>query len=84
MKLVFDFHLLVFLLRHKLYLISNDKDIKIPNVVWLSSKVEINYLQKLGVKVVLDGVGYVTEQSIPEGTEITEGLEIKLILKPKF
>ena len=67
-----------------LYLITNDKDIKIPNVVGLSSKVASNYLQKLGVKVVLDGVGYVTEQSIPEGTEITEGLEIKLILKPKF
>ena len=62
-----------------LYLITNDKDIKIPNVVGLSSKVASNYLQKLGVKVVLDGVGYVTEQSIPEGTEITEGLEIKLI-----
>ena len=38
----------------------------------------------MGVKVNLDGVGYVTGQSISEGTEITEGLEIILTLQPKF
>lgn len=66
------------------FLITNDAKLKIPNVVGLSSKVAKNVLQKMGVKVVLDGVGYVTEQSVLENTEITNGMEIKLTLNPKF
>lgn len=67
-----------------IYLITNDNKQKIPNVTGLSSKVAKDLLQKMGVKVNLDGVGYVTGQSISEGTEITEGLEIILTLQPKF
>lgn len=66
------------------YLITNDKNIQVPNVVGLSSKVASDLLQKLGIKVVLEGVGYVTSQSIPESTLITEGLEITLTLNPKY
>ena len=66
------------------FLITNDSSIKIPNVVGYSSKVAKDLLSKLGVKVNLDGVGYVVEQSLPEGTDITEGLEINLKLSPKF
>ena len=66
------------------FLITNDSSIKIPNVVGYSSKVARDLLSKLGVKVNLDGVGYVVEQSLPEGTDITEGLEINLKLSPKF
>ncbi len=67
-----------------IYLITNDKNQKVPNVVGLSSKVAKDLLQKLSIKVNLDGVGYVTEQSIAPGTEITKNLEIKLTLQPKF
>ena len=66
------------------YLITNDKSIKVPSVVGLSSKVASDLLFKLGIKVNLNGVGYVTGQSIPEGTDITSGLEITLDLSPKF
>ena len=66
------------------YLITNDSNIKVPKVVGLSSKVAKDLLQKLNIKVNLDGVGYVVEQSIPEGTAITEGAEITLKLSPKF
>lgn len=66
------------------YLITNDSNIKIPNVVGLSSKVASSLLNMLGVQVKLDGVGYVTAQSIAEGTAITNGLEITLTLNPKF
>ena len=66
------------------YLIANDSNIKIPNVVGLSSKVASSLLNMLGVQVKLDGVGYVTAQSIAEGTAITDGLEITLTLNPKF
>ena len=66
------------------YLITNDSNITIPNVVGMSSKVAKDLLQKLGVKVNLEGVGYVTEQSIGENTPITPGMEINLKLSPKF
>ena len=58
--------------------------LRLPNVVGLSSKVANNLLKQLGVKVKLEGVGYVTSQSISENTEITPGLEITLKLSPKF
>lgn len=67
-----------------IYLITNDSSIKVPNVIGLSSKTAKDLLFKLGIKVNLTGVGYVTEQSIPEGTAITSGLEISLTLSPKF
>ena len=66
------------------YLITNDSKLKIPNVVGISSKVANNLLKQLGVKVKLEGVGYVTSQSISENTEITPGLEITLKLSAKF
>lgn len=66
------------------YLITNDSNLTIPNVIGLSSKVASSLLQELGVKVTLEGVGYVTSQSIPETTPITPGIEIKLTLSPKF
>ena len=67
-----------------IYLITNDQNLTIPNVIGLSSKVANSLLGLLGVKVNLDGIGYVTAQSIPESTPITEGLEITLTLSPKF
>lgn len=67
-----------------IYLITNDENLSIPNVVGLSSKVAKELLEKMGVTVKLDGVGYVTAQSIPADTKITEGLEITLTLAPKF
>lgn len=67
-----------------IYLITNDSNLKVPNVTGLSSKLAKNLLQKLGLKVTLDGVGYVKTQSIPENTQITDGMEIKLTLEPKF
>lgn len=67
-----------------LYLITDDKNIKVPNVIGLSSKVAKDLLQNLGLKVNLDGVGYVTEQSIGEGSDISNGLEINLKLSPKY
>ncbi len=67
-----------------IYLITNDNELMVPNVIGLSSKVAKDLLEELGIKVNLNGVGYVTEQSIAENTKITEGLEMNLTLSPKF
>ena len=68
----------------KVYLITNDNNITIPNMTGLSSKVAKGILEQLNVKTNLDGVGYVVSQSIAPGTQITEGIEITLVLNPKF
>ena len=70
--------------KDNVYLITNSTNYKIPNVVGYSSKEAENLLKLLGVKVSLEGSGYVTEQSIAPDTVITEGREIKLILNKKF
>ena len=67
----------------KVYLITN-KDKKIPNLIGKSSKVAKDILTKLGVKVNLEGVGYVTNQSVAESTPITDNMEITITLSPKF
>lgn len=66
------------------YLITNDPNITIPDVTGLSSKVAKSLLEELGLKVKLDGTGYVTSQSIAPFTAITKGQEIILVLNPKF
>ena len=70
--------------KDKIYLITNDNEYKIPNVVGMSSKEATVLMKLLGVKVKLDGSGYVTAQSIAPDTKITEGMEITLSLSPKF
>ena len=67
-----------------IYLITNDNSMKVPSVLGLSSKVSKDVLQKLGLRVKLDGVGYVKEQSVAPGTNITNGMEITLKLAPKY
>lgn len=67
-----------------LYLITNDPNVTVPNVLGLSSKVAKDILTKLNIKVNLEGVGYVTAQSVSEGTAITEGMEVILTLSPKY
>ena len=67
-----------------IYLITNDGAMQVPDVRGKSSKVGKDILQKLGLKVKLNGVGYVTEQSIAPGTVITNGMEITLNLAPKY
>ena len=66
------------------YLITNEDNIKVPNVIGLSSKTANNILSKLGLNVKLEGVGYVVAQSIPEGSEFTKNQEIVLQLSPRY
>lgn len=67
-----------------IYLITNDPNLSIPDLTGLSSKVAKDLLENLGIKVKLEGVGYVKTQSIPKDTKITPGLEMILTLEPKF
>ena len=67
-----------------IYLITNDSSYTVPNVVGLSSKEANDLLKLLGLKVKLEGSGYVISQSVLENTPITNGMEITLTLNKKF
>ena len=68
----------------RVILITNGNEFKIPNMMnW--SKREVKYLfDSLDIVYKLIGEGYVTEQSIPEGTVINNELEIEIKLNIKI
>lgn len=68
----------------RVFLITNDSNLTVPNVTSLSSKQAEDLLRILGISVKLEGNGYVTSQSIGAGTTITDNMEITLTLSPKF
>ena len=68
----------------KVFLITNDSNLTVPDVNGLSSKQAEDLLKMLGISVKLEGNGYVTGQSIGVGTPITDNMEIILTLSPKF
>ncbi len=66
------------------YLITNDTNPVVPYLLGMSSKTAKSILQKMGMKVKLEGIGYVTYQSLQDGTPITKDMEITLQLSPKY
>ena len=68
----------------KVFLITNDSNLTVPDVTGLSSKQAEDLLKLLGISVKLEGNGYVTGQSVGAGTTITDNMEITLTLNPKF
>ncbi len=68
----------------KVILITNDTNKIMPNVKnW--SKREVKYLlDYYNIKYKLNGEGYVVNQSIAEGTPLTEDLEIEITLQNKI
>lgn len=68
----------------KVFLITNDSNLTVPDLLGLSSKQAEDLLKLLGISVKLEGNGYVTGQSIGSGTVITDNMEITLALSPKF
>ena len=68
----------------KIFLITNDNNLTVPDLTGLSSKQAEDLLKLLGISVKLEGNGYVTGQSIGAGNIITDNMEITLSLSPKF
>ena len=57
---------------------SNEK--RIPNVIGMGAKDAVYYLESLGLKVQISGIGKVKSQSIPAGNTIVKGKTIHLRL----
>ena len=65
----------------KLFIVTNDSEITMPNVINYSKIEAINLLKLLNIDYELDGYGYVLEQSIKSGDKITD--KVKITLKNK-
>lgn len=63
----------------KIFLLTNDDNIKMPDLKGYSRIEAISILNLLDIDYEIEGYGYVTEQSIKVGSDITD--KIKLILK---
>ena len=70
--------------KDRVFLVTNDSNLKLMNLTGYSSKEAKGILETLGMKVKLTGNGYVTWQSVPPDAVITPGMEIELTLNPKF
>ena len=68
----------------KVFLLTNDKNIKMPNVIGYSSREVETLCNLLNIKYSLDGEGYVTTQSIKEGKKLDNKSNLKVSLKPKY
>lgn len=68
----------------KVFLITNDSKIKVPNLVGYSKKDVENILNLLEIRYNINGNGYVISQDVEAGTIITDDLTIKLELQNKY
>ena len=62
----------------KVFLITNDKNIKMPNIIGYSRSEAIYLMKTLGYDFEIEGYGYVTSQSVSAGTPVTGKVKIKL------
>lgn len=70
--------------KDKVFLITNDNNLTVPDVKNYSSKEAKTLLELLGLRVKMNQTGYVVNQSIEPGTKITDNMEITLDLQTKF
>lgn len=68
----------------RVFLITNDTVLKMPDIVGYSYKDAKTLLDLLGIKATLNGTGYVVSQSVLPDTVLEDSLEIVLELKEKF
>ena len=69
--------------KDKIFLITNDDDIRIPNVIGYSLSDARTLLNMLNIKYTYEGNGYVYKQSINPGEKITDN-ELVLYLKDTY
>jgi len=68
----------------KVFLLTNGGNFVLPNFFQWSKKNVKTYLDLLGVSYTMEGVGYLTGQSLPEGALITLETSVHLVFEPKY
>ncbi len=70
--------------KEKVYLITNDSNMKVPDVTGISGSNAKDILESIGLNVKIEGVGYVKSQSIKKGSSYKKGETITIVLKQNF
>lgn len=65
-------------------LVTNDSNILLPDFTGYSKKAFVTLCQLMNLNYKTEGYGYVTNQSVPAGTNISEIEEISVELKEKY
>lgn len=68
----------------KIFLITNDANIMMPNLIGYSITEAKTLLDLLGITYEIEGNGYIISQSIASGTPIKKEDSVHLVLQPKF
>lgn len=68
----------------KIFLLTNDKNYLMPNMVGWSVKEVKAYMKLIGINYTINGTGYVTGQSIGTNTLLTSDLNLVFECSPKF
>ena len=64
----------------KVFLITNDPNITMPNILGYSKSEVITLCHLLGIKYIINGTGYVATQSISPGTVIDKNINLEVNL----
>ena len=68
----------------KVFLLTNNYDKRVPNLIGYSYKEVISLLKLMDINYTTNGNGYVYEQSILEGNIISDEDNLVINLKPKY
>ena len=68
----------------KVFLLTNGTSFKMPNIIGYSSKEVYTLVSFLDIKYKIDGVGYVTKQSIKQGTKLNKDSNLVVTLEAKY
>ena len=69
---------------NKIFLVTSGTNYIVPNLSGWCKKDVKTYMDLVGVPYTTEGTGYLIGQSIPEGTLITNEMEIHTVFKPKY
>lgn len=68
----------------KIILMTNDKNVKMPNIKGWSRQDAIGLFNLMGMKYEIEGYGFVTDYSIKKGEKINSDSKIKVTLVSKY
>lgn len=68
----------------KVFLLTNDYDVKMPNIIGYSAKDVISLSNILGLDYKLNGTGFVTNSLIPEGSDVNTSTVLEVTLESKL
>lgn len=68
----------------KVFLLTNSSKINMPNIIGYSVKDFYSFINLVNIPFKMEGSGYITSQSIKEGTELSDSLELSVKFDSKY